>query len=51
MSRRRRRRPKHPSKALSLSATDADWAVVKEKAERRRLSISRYAVALVLGGG
>ena len=51
MSRRRRRpRPKHPSKALSLSATDADWAVVKEKAERRGLSISRYVVALVLGG-
>ena len=51
MSRRRRRLTKHPPKALSLSATDADWAVVKEKAERRRLSISRYAVALVLGGG
>ena len=51
MSRRRRRRPKHPPKSLSLSATDADWAVVKEKAERRGLSISRYAVALVLGGG
>ena len=51
MSRRRRRRPKHPPKALSLSATDAEWAVVKEKAARRRLSISRYAVALVLGGG
>ena len=51
MSGRRRPRPKHPSKALSLSATDADWAVMKEKAERRRLSISRYAVALVLGGG
>ena len=51
MSRRRRRLTKHPPKALSLSATDTDWAVVKEKAERRRLSISRYAVALVLGGG
>ena len=50
MSRQRRRRPKHPPKALSLSATDADWAVVKEKAARRRLSISRYAVALVLSG-
>ena len=51
MSRRRRRHAKHPPKALSLSATDAEWAVVKEKAARRRLSISRYAVALVLGGG
>ena len=51
MSRRRRRHAKHPPKSLSLSATDAEWAVVKEKAERRRLSISRYAVALVLGGG
>ena len=47
---RRRRAARHPSKALSLSATDAEWAVVKEKAERRGLSISRYAVALVLGG-
>ena len=48
---RRRRAARHPSKALSLSATDADWAVVKEKAERRGLSISRYVVVLVLGGG
>ena len=48
---RRRRAAKHPPKSLSLSATDADWAVVKEKAARRGLSISRYAVALVLGGG
>ena len=47
---RRRRAARHPSKALSLSATDADWAVVKEKAERRGLSISRYVVVLVLGG-
>ena len=37
--------------ALSLSATDADWAVVRDNAARRGLSISRYAVALVLGGG
>ena len=48
---RRRRAARHPSKALSLSATDADWAVVKEKAARRGLSISRYVVVLVLGGG
>ena len=50
MSRRRRRR-KHPPESLTLSATDADWAVVRDNAERRGLSISRYAVALVLGGG
>ena len=46
MSRRRR---KHRSKTLTLSARDADWEVVREKAERRRLSISRYVEALVLG--
>ena len=51
MARLRRRRPRPASKALTLSATDADWAVVREKAVRRRLSTSRYAVALVLGGG
>ena len=48
---RRRRAARHPSKSLSLSATDAEWAVVKEKAERRGLSISRYVVVLVLGRG
>lgn len=48
MSRRRR---KHRSNALTLSARDADWAVVREKAKRRRLSMSRYAEALVLGNG
>ena len=46
MSRRGR---KHRSNALSLSARDADWEVVREKAKRRRLSMSRYAEALVLG--
>ena len=46
MSRRRR---KHPSNTLTLSARDADWEVVREKAERRRLSKSRYVEALVLG--
>ena len=50
MSRRRRRRPKPPSESLTLSATDAEWAVVRANAERRGLSISRYVVALVLGG-
>ena len=49
MSRRRRRRGKQPSKSLTLSATDADWAVVRANAERRGLSVSRYVVALVLG--
>ena len=48
----RRRRSKHSSKTLTLSARDADdWAVVREKAKRRRLSMSRYAEALVLGNG
>ena len=47
MSRRPRR--KQPSNALTLSARDADWEVVREKAERRRLSVSRYVEALVLG--
>ena len=49
MSRRRRRRGKQPSKSLTLSATDAEWAVVRANAERRGLSIPRYVVALVLG--
>ena len=49
MSRRRRRRPKPPPESLTLSATDADWAVVWANAERRGLSISRYVVALVPG--
>ena len=47
---RRRRRPKPPPESLTLSATDADWAVVRTNAARRGLSISRYVVALVLGG-
>ena len=46
MSRRRRKRR---SNTLTLSARDADWEVVREKAERRRLSKSRYVEALVLG--
>ena len=47
---RRRRRSKPPPEALTLSATDADWAVVRANAARRGLSISRYVVGLVLGG-
>ena len=51
MSRRRRRRPKHPPESLTLSATDAEWAVVRANAAWRGVSISRYVVALVLDGG
>ena len=51
MSRRRRRRPTPPPESLTLSATDADWAVVRDNAERQGVSISRYVVALVLDGG
>ena len=47
---RRRRRSGRFSKTLTLSATDADWALVREKAARRGLSVSRYAEALVLDG-
>ena len=50
MSRRRRGRAKPPPEAIALSATDADWAVVRSNAERRGLSISRYVVKLVLDG-
>ena len=48
MSRRRR---KARSAHLSLSATDAEWAVVGRNAARRRMSISRYVRELVLGDG
>ena len=51
MSRRRRRRPKPPPESLTLSATDAEWAVVRANAAWRGVSISRYVVALVLDGG
>ena len=46
---RRRRRSARRSKTLTLSSNDADWAVLREKAARRRLSISRYVEMLVLG--
>ena len=49
MSRRRRRRPTPPPESLTLSATDAEWAVVRDNAARRGVSISRYVVALVAG--
>ena len=47
---RRRRQGRRSSKTLTLSAKDADWALVREKAASRGLSVSRYAEALVLGG-
>ena len=42
-----RRRRKGHSKHLSLSATDADWAMVRAKAARRELSMARYVRWLV----
>ena len=46
LSRRRRREMKPGSRHLSLSATDAEWDAVREKAARRGLSIARYLVGL-----
>ena len=45
MSRKRRRRK--VGKHISLSATDADWEIVRRNATRRGLSIARYLVELV----
>ncbi len=42
MSRKRRRRK--VGKHISLSATDADWEIVRSNAKRRGLSIARYLV-------
>ena len=42
-----RRRRKGPPTHLSLSATDADWAMVRAKAARRGLSMARYVRWLV----
>ena len=47
MKRGRRRRRKPASKHISISATDADWEVVRSHANRRGLSIARYLVELV----
>ena len=44
MSRKRRRKV---GKHISLSATDADWEIVRSNAKRRGLSIARYLVELV----
>ena len=46
LSRRRRRETKPGSRHLSLSATDAEWDAVRDKARRRGLSIARYLVGL-----
>ena len=47
MRRGHRRRRKPASKHISISATDADWEVVRSHADRRGLSIARYLVELV----
>ena len=39
------------SRHLSLSATDAEWEVVRRNADARGLSIARYLVGLVERGG
>ena len=44
---RRGRRRRKVGKHISLSATDADWEIVRRNAKRRRLSIARYLVELV----
>ena len=45
------KRRRRDSTQLSLSATDADWAMVEANAVHRRMSKSRYVRALVLGDG
>ena len=44
---RRRRKARRPSRHISLSATDAEWETVRNKADRRGLSIARYLLGLV----
>ena len=44
---RRRRKARRPSRHISISATDADWEVVRSNAARRGLSIARYLLELV----
>ena len=44
---RRARRRRKVGKHISLSATDADWEIVRSNADRRGLSIARYLVELV----
>ena len=47
---RRARRGRKTSKHISISATDADWEIVRRNADRRSLSIARYLVELVERG-
>ena len=47
MRRARRSRKRKAGKHLSLSATDAEWEIVRGNADRRGLSIARYLVELV----
>ena len=51
MRRPRRARGTGSSRHLSLSATDAEWDVVRRNAQARGLSIARYLVGLVERGG
>ena len=44
---RRARRGRKVGKHISISATDADWEIVRRNAKRRGLSIARYLVELV----
>ena len=44
---RRARRDRKVGKHISISATDADWEIVRRNAKRRGLSIARYLVELV----
>ena len=47
---RRARRGRKTSKHISISATDADWEIVRRNADRRGLSIARYLVELWWSG-
>ena len=47
MRRVRRHRKRKVGKHISVSATDADWEIVRRNADRRGLSIARYLVELV----
>ena len=49
MKRRGRPRKRPRSLHLSVSATDGEWEIVRRNAERRRKSVARYVVDLVLG--
>ncbi len=44
---RRRRKARRPSRHISISATDAEWETVRNKADQRGLSIARYLLELV----